>query len=206
MSSTEERAGNRAARTSWWRRLTGDKVKALLSLGVVLGVGAVGTMAAWTDNATATSTFSTGNVQIRLTDNNVQAYGFTTLSMTNMAPGYSKASVLKVKNTGSLDFGYTISAAATDSGNVAGLGAGLRVKITADTTVSGSGNAITCSGTALTGANGVAPAAVNAAARNLVGTTGNETLCFQVSLPTDASTQLQSASTSIVFTFTATNL
>ncbi|NKS62899.1 hypothetical protein GS493_09345 [Rhodococcus hoagii] len=37
------------------RVLGGGRVRAALSLGIVLGLGSVGTLAAWSDTATATS-------------------------------------------------------------------------------------------------------------------------------------------------------
>ncbi|NKU63947.1 hypothetical protein GS891_12655 [Rhodococcus hoagii] len=41
--------------------MTGSRTRAVASLGIVLGLGAIGTLAAWSDTATATSgVFSTG--------------------------------------------------------------------------------------------------------------------------------------------------
>lgn len=55
------RMGGRMSETAWIR------TRAVLSLGMVLGLGAVGTMAAWSGSTTATSgMFSTGSIRLEL--------------------------------------------------------------------------------------------------------------------------------------------
>ncbi|NKW63306.1 hypothetical protein GS937_02055 [Rhodococcus hoagii] len=52
--------------------MTGSRTRAVASLGIVLGLGAIGTLAAWSDTATATSgVFSTGSVSLTLNGNRV---------------------------------------------------------------------------------------------------------------------------------------
>ncbi|MEO7077900.1 MAG: SipW-dependent-type signal peptide-containing protein, partial [Rhodococcus sp. (in: high G+C Gram-positive bacteria)] len=89
--------------------LTSTRVRILLTLGIVLGLGTVGTMAAWTDNSTATSgTFSTGTVSLLI--NNANPYSFTNLTLASMLPGESRAATLQVQNKGSIPLKYSMSA------------------------------------------------------------------------------------------------
>ena len=47
----------------FWQSFRSDRVRAVLSLGIVLGFGAVGTLAYWTDDATASgATFESGTL------------------------------------------------------------------------------------------------------------------------------------------------
>jgi predicted ribosomally synthesized peptide with SipW-like signal peptide len=162
-----------------------DRVRALLAVGTVLGLGAVGTLAAWTDSSTATTgTFSTGTIDIRLgsgaTDPN--PFAFTSFALSSMGPGSTTTATLQVNNSGSLPFTYNVSGSATNSG--AGndqLGSALTLQIYAGATFS-----------AFTAARPLAAGA-------------SETLCFRATLPTDANTALQGSSTVGSFVFTATN-
>lgn len=180
-------------------RLTRDRVRALLATGMVVGLGAVGTMAVWTDQSTATSgQFTTGTVDIKLgspaVENNPPAFT-TDLSLANMAPGASKEAVLRVNNAGTLPFTYTLSSVATNNGGGANqLGAAMQLQVYAGATCSGTviNNPTKLDGTALT------------APRSLAANS-NESLCFKATLPAGANTALQGQSTVATFTLTATN-
>lgn len=91
----------------------GVRVRALLALCMVFGIGAVGTLALWSNSAGATSgEFKTGLLDLRV--NTVKAYVFTGspgFNMANMIPGESRAATLAVQNTlSSLPLTYTVSA------------------------------------------------------------------------------------------------
>ena len=175
-----------------------DRVRALLAVGTVLGLGAVGTLAAWTDSSTAaTGTFSTGTIDIRLgsgaTDPN--PFAFTSFALANMGPGSTTTATLQVNNSGSLPFTYNVSGSATNSG--AGndqLGSALTLQIYAGSS---------CTGTALNSPAKLTFSSLTAARPLAAG--ANETLCFRATLPSDASTALQGSSTVGSFVFTATN-
>lgn len=178
-------------------RLGKDRVRAVLALGVVFGLGSVGTLAAWTDQSTATSgAFSTGTIDIKLgnpaIDNDPPAFT-TTFAMTNMAPGSVKEATLKVSNSGTVPFTYTMSSTATNSGGGADqLGAAMKLEV-----FPGS-----CGGTAVntpTTLNGTA-----IAARPLA-VAATEDLCFRATLPTTSASALQGKTTTATFTFNATN-
>nr|WP_281504868.1 SipW-dependent-type signal peptide-containing protein [Williamsia sp. DF01-3] len=111
----------RIDRTRIQKSLTGSlgvRIRAILALGIVLGLGTVGTMALWSDSAVATSgDFKTGVVDLRV--NGVEDYTFTgtTFSMAGMRPGESRAATLQVQNSlSTLPVTYT-AAASTATGS-----------------------------------------------------------------------------------------
>ena len=183
------------------------RVRALLSLGTVLALGAAGTFAAWANSAVATGTFSTGTVDLRAND--VKSFTFSDLSVSGMMPGESRAGSLRVQNTRStMDVLYTVGVA-TPVGSPA-LANRLQLRVfsggTPSNTTAGGMRTGSCTGTQIGQAN---PAAGSTAplvttARPLAATTGIETLCMVVSLPASAplTTQNQSV-TALVFTFSA---
>ncbi|WP_426246448.1 SipW-dependent-type signal peptide-containing protein [Nocardioides sp. LHG3406-4] len=180
---------------------TSQRIRALLSLGVLLGLGATSTMAAWTDDASATSgAFVTGTLDLKLgdpaVDDNPPEFS-TVFSMADMAPGSSKDAVLRVVNSGSLPFTFTASSAATNSGGGADqLGSALRLAVYP------SSSAGACTGAAIVPdgpANGpllpAQPALADGATRDL---------CFQATLPATAVSALQDTTSIVTITLIAT--
>jgi len=177
--------------------------RVLLSTGLLFGIGSAGTFAHWTDQVTVTGiTFTAGTIDLRV-NNQDTVTGYTSLNISNMVPGNSVAAVLAVKNSGTAPLKYTATSSATngDSKNLRG---GLTVKVTGDSSASGSSPSATCSGSALSGTN-------NALNAGLV-TTGcllspgsSENLCLQVTLPSSAASALQGATTDVTLTFTGTS-
>lgn len=91
------------------------RVRALLCFGMILGLGTVGTLAVWSDNAAATSgVFSTGTVDLRV--NEVKSHDFGELHLADMLPGESIAKTLTVQNHGSVPVRYAM-AASTPAGS-----------------------------------------------------------------------------------------
>jgi predicted ribosomally synthesized peptide with SipW-like signal peptide len=178
-----------------WR----DRVRAALAAGSVLGIGAIGTLAAWTDESTATTgTFSTGTIDLKLgstpVDNNPAAFT-TSFALTSIKPGDSKQATLQVDNSGTVPFTYTISGTATNNGagaNQLGNAMALQIYPTSDC----SGTTVLNSSTDKFTFSATAPRALAAGA--------NETLCFKATLPSNADTALQGQSTVGTFTFVAT--
>jgi len=188
----------RAARRSPFAWLRSARVRAALSLGVVLGFGSVSTFAYWTDQATVHGgTFTAGNLDIKVGDPSVDndPPAFTTdFAMSNMVPGNTKDASLKVSNAGSVAFTYTVTASATNAGAGADqLGAAIRLTVYAGA----------CGGTAV--ATNVAPSALNIS-RPAMAANGSETLCFRATLPSDANTALQGKTTQITLTLLATQV
>ena len=188
----------------FWKSFRSDRVRAVLSLGIVLGFGSVGTLAYWTDDATASgATFSSGTIDLIVGADATDAYAFTTLGLTNMVPGNSKAATITVNNNGTAPFKYTVASAATNADTKA-LRDGLVAKVTATSAMGGTAPATTCTATAIIGSGTTITGGLVTTGRQLAaGVT--ETLCFQVTLPTTALSALQGATTTATLTFTATS-
>lgn len=188
--------------------ITGTRTRAVLSLGIVLGLGAVGTLAAWTDSATATSSkFSAGTILLHANDTH-ETSTMTSLAMGNMKPGDSVAGMLPIENRGTVDFSYT--ALATTSADLV-LAPNLKVAAYSSATVSNSAVAAgkICSGTLINPAVSLAPTPTS---RTMISTPrplvvgGSESICIQVTL--DSSTvkpSSQGKSAVVNFLFTAKN-
>lgn len=192
------------------RRLSSVRVRALLSLGVALGIGAVGTFAYWTDDVTVTgTTFTAGTLDLQV--NNLDSYATTTLSMTGMVPGSTSAEVLTVKNNGTAPAKYTLTGglSGTNAADFSTAGAnGLLLTIRLGGTKSGA----TCTGgtatlvtdlplTATTSTSILAKRPTSA----LTALGGNEVLCFQVKLADTAPSSLQGKTAVATFTATGTS-
>ncbi|MEV0948920.1 SipW-dependent-type signal peptide-containing protein, partial [Rhodococcus sp. NPDC049939] len=97
---------------------SGGRPRAIASLGIVLGLGAFGTLAAWSDTATATSgVFSTGSIDLQIDGQqaNPDAYAFTAWSKSGLYPGERSSAKLPIQNTGSTPLNYTVTATASSS-------------------------------------------------------------------------------------------
>jgi predicted ribosomally synthesized peptide with SipW-like signal peptide len=175
----------------------------VLGLGVLLGTGATGTFAFWTDEATVTGTgFTAGSIDLRVnTLDNVT--GYTTLSLTGMVPGNSTAGVLTIRNNGTAPLKYSAVSSASNADGKA-LGAALTVKVTADSSVTSASPTATCAGAALPGTGSGLNGPLIATGRLLAAGT-SETICVQVKLPDTAASTLQGATTNVGFTFTGTS-
>ncbi|MDR7310903.1 putative ribosomally synthesized peptide with SipW-like signal peptide [Nocardioides luteus] len=183
------------------RAVRSTRLRALLALGVVVSIGATGTLAYWTDTVEVSgATLTTGTLDLQV--NGADPYtGFTALSLTGMYPGTSSAGVLTVQNVGTVPLSYTMT-----SGSSTATLSPLTLKVTADTSVTNDGTLNqTCPGAALAGTGGALPSAGIATARTLQ-PGSSETLCLQVTLGTDAPDSAQGRSSDLTFTLTGTQL
>jgi predicted ribosomally synthesized peptide with SipW-like signal peptide len=180
-----------------------QKLRALLGLGVLLGIGATGTFAFWTDDVTITGTsFTAGTIDLKV--NNADSItGYTSLNLATMVPGNSTAAVLTIKNNGTAPLKYTATATPSNADGK-GLGAALAVKVTADSSITSTSPSATCAGTALTGTATSLNASLISPGR-LLAAGASETICVQVKLPDAAASALQGATTNVGFTFTGTS-
>lgn len=157
--------------------------RAGLTLGIVLGAGAVGTMAAWSDSATATSgTFSAGKVEVEVVDLKINGDApvseFVAMNRSSMLRGQSVAGVLDVKNTGTADFNWSMSAQAT--------GAQELVKVLEVGLYEGPGNnGSTCEGPQIGSTVAMSPSPTLATER-LLASGDSEKVCVQVTVGSDA--------------------
>ena len=100
------------------RALGSTRLRALLALGMILGVGGVSTLASWTSAATATSgNIQTGTIDLKI--NSVETFTLSALSMTGMRPGDSNAAVIQIQNYTGGNLPLTFSVTSTSSGDLA---------------------------------------------------------------------------------------
>ncbi|AGT91241.1 MULTISPECIES: SipW-dependent-type signal peptide-containing protein [Rhodococcus] len=183
--------------------LTSTRFRALLALGMVLGVGGVTTLAAWTSSAIATSgNITTGSINLQLNSTTnpglTTTLNFSELGKTGMIPGDSNSAILKVNNVGTgatVPLKYTITS--TSSG---ALTTYLRMTVSLNGTVANK-----CADGIIVVSSQQLSLAVNQAVgspdRSLAaGVTDN--LCFSVQLPASP-TPPKSNSSSINLTFKA---
>ena len=192
------------------RRRTG-RVRAVLCLGLLAGLGATTSLAFWTDDVTISgSTFTAGTLDLEV-DNADPFAGATVLSMTDMVPGATSAQVLTVENAGTAPLKYTLAGGLTGGSAAAYNTAGaLRLTVVLNGTKSGTGNTSTCSGgtvlhgpTALTSTTTTSILAKRPSSALTTGQT--ESLCFQITFDASAPSSLQGATVNAVFTATATS-
>jgi predicted ribosomally synthesized peptide with SipW-like signal peptide len=195
---------------SWRRLLTSVRVRALLSLGIALGIGTTGTLAAWSDDVVVNGgTFTSGTLDLQVND--ADAYAATLLSMTAMVPGNTSAQVLTIKNNGTAPLKYSLTGGLTGTDAATfGTAAALTLTIRAGGAKSGTGNSSTC-----TGGTSIYSSALTATATTaIIPTTGRrgplvaagtDALCFQVTFDANASTTLQNKTATATFTASATS-
>lgn len=195
--------GRHTGRVSWWQRVGSVRLRAFFALGVVGVLGATGaTFASWTDQAVVSgTTFTAGSIDLKV-NNSDTVTGYTTLNFSTLVPGSTVAGVLTLKNTGTAPVKYT---ALTSASNADGksLGAALAVKVTGDASVTGTAPSATCAGSALSGTGTTLGGPLVSTGR-LLAAGASENVCVQVTLPGNASSGLQGATTNIGFTFNAT--
>lgn len=175
--------------TGWTR------TRAVLSLGMVLGLGAVGTMAAWSDSATATTgMFSTSAIQMRI-DGQRPAASFTALNKNSMLPGNSTAGQIKVQNTGTIDYKWAVSASGSGSPE-------LLSKLSVSVHAGGANDDSTCTGTTLGSASSLSDTAALVSGRALAAGE-DDVVCIQVDVASTAGKAEQFKIADLGFSFTA---
>lgn len=184
------------------------RLRALLAAGMVLGLGAVGTLAAWTDESTATATFSAGTLDLKLRtlpDGTLaDSAAVTSLDMAAMYPGVSRAAMVQVSNSGTLPLTYTLtgSAVAGAVGLGGNLGTSLLVGVYSGGSASNTATTGSCTGTRIGTADVTLVGSLFSVPRTLA-PAGTEALCLAVSLPASAANNIQGTGTTATFTFNA---
>lgn len=108
------RHADRRARRSR-RILTSARTRALLSLGLLVGFGSIGTFAFWTDTAQVnTGSISSGKMDLQFDTGGAAgtgtAYSRSNITWSGLAPNERKAFNLQVNNVGNPPFTYTATA------------------------------------------------------------------------------------------------
>lgn len=174
-----------------------------MSIGIVLGLGAVGTLAAWSDTSTATSgVFTTGSIDLKLGEPFPGADNTTLTALGNNAivPGNTVSAPLKVNNNGSVPFSYTIAVAASN----AALGGLLNSTVYA---------ASTCTAGALSTVQALTPSKLfqqtTLPAGNLtrgpIAPGAFDQLCISITMPSTATAPSTPATGTVSYTFQATS-
>lgn len=185
------------------------RFRAVLAAGVVLGVGATATLAAWNDPEHTTATFTSGSFGIEGSVNGVSYVDYTvsgtpaTLSFqlppTSMTPGMTSYALFAVRTLADSVAGALSLTAGTPAGALAShLRYGVRVVPTAtcnQTTFSASAEIVVASDSPLS-QSGTAPRALSAG--------GADPLyyCFAVALPSTADNSAQGKTATQTWTFT----
>lgn len=181
-----------AATNSTNRTQKSRKIKALLAGGVVLGVGAAVTLAAWTDTEWAEGIFTAGSFNIEgstdgvaYTDHASQdgaaVLNFDLTGAENMSPGDVVAAPFSMRLDEATTYDATVvleSAQATGA-NASALTYGIvQVDAVGDCTAAAEGTQIVPAGSTLTSIAGAQPLTLAAGADSAAGAAVN--LCFQV--------------------------
>ena len=189
--------------TTWLRAagiaLISRRFRALLSIGMVIGISVVGTLALWSTTVnTQSGVFTTATINIAANDVKAATFNF---SPTGLLPGQSAAQVVRVTNSGSAAFSYS---AAVQSPST--LGQGMTLTAVAGATAT---NGVCGTGTSVTTGTTIGSGATTFASNRgpLAATNGIENLCLQLNLPGGpggAAANLAGISGTVLFTFTAT--
>ena len=175
----------------------------LLAIGVlVVGVG-VGTGAIFTDSQSVdANTFSTGTVDIATSPTTAL------VTFSDMAPGDQVTNPITVTNSGSLELRYAVTSTTDEDTLAAQLDLTIKSGVTTCTNA-GFGT----DGTVIYGPDDLgSTAGINVIGNPLQGdqgadrtlaASGNEVLCFNVSLPLDTGDAFQNTTTTATFNFQA---
>ncbi|MGD9960180.1 SipW-dependent-type signal peptide-containing protein [Nocardioides sp.] len=193
------------------RSFNSAQVRALLSVGILLGVGSVGTMARFTASGDANAgSFTTGSLDVRLnaSGNNVGQGGTWTnasLAISDITPGESLAVSFPVRNDGTTGFTYTATATATGA-----LAPQLRFSTYTGGTASNSGNATndnrvgTCSGSAASTNQTLSGTAANViSTAQTLNPSATQNVCVIVQLVSTAASSTQGDAATATFAFNA---
>lgn len=183
--------------------LISARARALMSIGIVLGLGAVGTLAAWSDTSTATSgIFTTGTLDIKLGEPFPGSDNVTLATLGNAAivPGTTVSSPLKINNNGSVPFSYKIEVVASN----AALGGLLDSSIYA---------AATCTVSPASTVEKLTPSKFfqqttptpGDLTRGPIAVGASDQLCISVTMPSSVAAPSVPASGTVSFTFRATS-
>ncbi|WP_067432008.1 SipW-dependent-type signal peptide-containing protein [Nocardioides jensenii] len=194
-----------------WSGARSDRTRALLSLGLLVGFGSIGTYAYWSDTAVVTGgPITSGAMDLQFDTNgavgNGAGYAKTTITWTGLAPDERKAFNLTVKNVGNPPFTYLATATRGVSPTWTFTGSPITVQLYAGTAVADTTypQQDSCTGSPLGTAQ-----AVDTTNKPLISTAqeiaagGTQSICIIVGLDPAADNANQSKTGSVSLTFTA---
>ncbi|PRZ42468.1 putative ribosomally synthesized peptide with SipW-like signal peptide [Antricoccus suffuscus] len=184
------------------------RIRALLAIGAVVGLGAALTMAAFTDEGNVGATFSTGSLDISFdqppgTNQGPESAPYTTtLGIAAGKLGSVAVAPLQVNNSGSLAFTYGMT---TTAAGDTGLAGALKVTVAVAATTCTQAGGLVGGTVIIDGVTGLKNATM--AATRPLAPAANEILCFKVELPDIPANNvpaIQGKTTTATFKFTAT--
>lgn len=190
--------------------MRGRRIKAVLAGGLVFGVGATATVAAWTDSEEASGSFEAGRFNIELrAGGEWNGTNEMTFNAGNMYPGqkvYAPVSVRTTSNT-SIDGKLTVSAGGISNPNTFASALTYRA-------VARSGSGVTCNagnfpgpGDIIIGSSGGVPLSskptVDSTQSLKAASASVQDYCFEVTLASNAPSSAQGLQASHTWTFTA---
>lgn len=191
-----------------WRESAWTRARAGMALGMVFGLGAVGTMAQWSQTVTAeTGLFTTAAINLTINGQNPSA---SLPTATNLARGGTAAGIINLQNNGGIGLNYTMDLTVAtltnqegDPGFLRGNAESLRQNMTLTIRKNGTLSGSTCTGGTVE-ANQSPPATGTGvlATRALNGTT-TDSYCVQVTVGASAPVQSRMAQVGYTFTFNA---
>lgn len=190
------------------RRLAGGgRIRAFLSLGLVLGFGAISTLAYWSDEDTVVGgTFTAGVLDMKLDGQDVLNLSSTFL-MSAMVPGESIAAHLAVQNAAPSNVPFTYTATGLSSGALAPyLSFEVFLGGTSSNGTSGGLRTGSCTGTSTGAAQTMATTKTVVATPQQLAVGTSQNVCVIARLLPSTPTGQQGTSGSAVFTFTASQL
>ena len=198
------------------RQLRGRRIKAILAGGLVFGVGAVGTVAAWTDSETADGSFNAGTFDIELSINGEwTSTNEMTFDTAPMFPGSKVYAPVFVRTSPDTTIGGDLTVKGNGIGSPNAMANALVYRAVTRTITPEEVEGFTCaSGSFSASATYAFGGASGAVGLKFPITSANEptleavggsvqAYCFEVSLPNDASSDAQGLSASHTWTFDA---
>lgn len=189
-----------------WRESAWTRARAVMAVGMVIGLGSVGTLAKWSQTVTAeTGLFTTGATNVTIND---QPSTVALPSVINLARGASTAGVINLQNKGDIDLSYTMDLAVAELTTQLGAArfergsaSSLRQNMTLEIVRGGS-----VSGTTCTGGQSAAFRAPPVSGTGVLGarpleSRSTDSYCVQVAVKTDAPRQSRMAQVGYTFTF-----
>lgn len=202
------------------KRLRNRRIKAILAGGLVFGVGATATVAAWTDTETANGSFAAGRFNIELS---VDGTAWTSnpsmvFNAGNMYPGSKVYAKVLVKTTSNTTMKGDVKVSGGGIGSPGtGIGNSLAYRAVTQATTVGGMNGFTCGEASFTGS----PQYVLGGASRIPLKTGVESgstqslssaaasvqaYCFEVALPDTTPNDAQGSTANHTWTWKATSV
>lgn len=199
------------------RRLRNRRIKAVLAGGLVFGIGAAATVAAWTDTESASGSFEAGTFNIDLSVNgswdNSSEMTFDTSGMYPGSTVYAPVFVRTTPDT-SMNGELAVSSAGA-SGSASGIAGSLEYRAVTTSLAPGEAKGFICAASAFTGSSTyvyggastrtpLSTASVGDGKQALDKASGSvRAFCFEVTLPTNTPNDAQGTTASNTWTFDA---